>query len=210
MVHLSDAISSRMPKSQLRMQNAFVELLGEMDICERADVNRKTFYDYYQNKFDVYDSLTLRLLNDLFGFFLYEKGADESEEEALHRDIGLFLEFIDENFQVIAVLLDPRYRDRWAPFLSGIVEGRKSVLFAKGERRRSCCGLPPALVCDAVASQLIVWLYWWMGQAEYSIEEGVDLLAKLLMRSPSALLRYGRGAADASRKAPMALSAAGE
>ncbi|WP_417143757.1 TetR/AcrR family transcriptional regulator [Raoultibacter massiliensis] len=189
-----------MPKAQRGIQNSLISLLSQKDlhsitvkdICEEADVHRKTFYDYYQDKQDVYESLTLALLLQLCDFFVYEKGRDPSNDKRLsfYDDALAFTRFIDDNIDTVAVLLAPAYQDLWAPLLSKVVEGRQSALFIHATRKHEVHDIPDRLLTDAITSNLIVWTYWWLSQNEYSPEEGAEILERLATRTMTTALRY--------------------
>ena len=73
----------RVTMTKRMMKDAFTEMLKETDIyhisvrelCQRADVNRTTFYKYYANQFDLLDDMEKDLLN------MIEKTIEEDEEK---------------------------------------------------------------------------------------------------------------------------------
>lgn len=190
----------RMPKAQRSIQNSLISLLLRKDlhsvtvkdICEDAGIHRKTFYDYYQDKQDVYESLTLSLLLQLCGFFVYEKEQHPSVagHSSFYADALAFVRFLDENTDETAVLLAPAYQDLWAPLLSKVVEGHKSALFIHGFRKHQKHDIPDRLLTDVITSNLVIWTYWWLSQNEYSPEEGAEILERLAMRPMTNMLRY--------------------
>ncbi|WP_428912126.1 TetR/AcrR family transcriptional regulator C-terminal domain-containing protein [Niallia sp. Krafla_26] len=63
----------RIQKTRKTIKKAFIELLNEknfwdinvIDITERADINRGTFYLHYQDKFDLFEKYVEELLHEL-------------------------------------------------------------------------------------------------------------------------------------------------
>lgn len=67
----------RITKSKNNMYQALVSLLQErefekitvIDICKRAKLNRMTFYNHYQDKYDLFNDLLKLVLNDLYNHY---------------------------------------------------------------------------------------------------------------------------------------------
>ena len=89
------------------LKDAFIELLKEKDIyhisirelCERADVNRTTFYKYYGNQFDLLDEME----NDLL-CSIEETFNEENIDEA--RGIEKILLFFEKDIDFSRLLLN--------------------------------------------------------------------------------------------------------
>ena len=85
------------------IRQALFELLKEKpinkvtvtDICKSADINRSTFYSYYE---DVYALLT-QIQNELFENIVFTLGTDNWFED--------LLKLVDENRDLCAILIGP-------------------------------------------------------------------------------------------------------
>ena len=91
------------------LQDAFTEMLKEKDIyhisirelCERADVNRTTFYKYYGNQFDLLDEMENDLLHSIEETFNKENVDEASGIEKI-------LLFLEKDIDFTRLLLNSR------------------------------------------------------------------------------------------------------
>ena len=89
------------------LKDAFTEMLKEKDIyhisirelCEKADVNRTTFYKYYGNQFDLLDEMENDLLRSIEETF-NEENIDEA------RGIEKILLFLEKDIDFTRLLLN--------------------------------------------------------------------------------------------------------
>lgn len=89
------------------LKDAFIELLKETDIyhvsvrelCQRADVNRTTFYKYYGNQFDLLDDMEKDLLH-----MIEETIAEDKEKNG--RTIEKLLAFFEREREFIRLLIN--------------------------------------------------------------------------------------------------------
>lgn len=89
------------------LKSALTEMLKEMDIynvsirelCERADVNRTTFYKHYRNQFDLLDEMENDLLHSI-----------EKTIENVAESNGVFfvklLVFLEENLEFVRLFFN--------------------------------------------------------------------------------------------------------
>lgn len=80
-----------------------IEKITVKEICERADINRGTFYSHYSDQYDLYNQVVDDLLNGIFerlGNFM------EQDEKELLGSVVHCLDYIKENHSLVRVLLN--------------------------------------------------------------------------------------------------------
>ena len=91
------------------MKDALLELLAQTElsgisvtaICERADVNRSTFYRYYTGPSDLLRELEQDMLDRIPAPSL---PVNRREEESVLRAAAAFFDFVEENADVFRIL----------------------------------------------------------------------------------------------------------
>ncbi len=71
--NMKEKVDLRIEKTELALQASLLNLLKENsfnkitvnDICQKANINRITFYNHYKDKYDLFDSLIKRFKDDL-------------------------------------------------------------------------------------------------------------------------------------------------
>ncbi|MCR5469029.1 MAG: TetR/AcrR family transcriptional regulator [Lachnospiraceae bacterium] len=111
-------MDARTRYTKMVVKNVFLELLKEKplekvtvkEICERAEINRGTFYKYYDNPFDLMQKLEDELL-----FNLQEKLSNVSSR-GYHEAIRIVVEDVKENLLFYSMTFeeksDKRFRER--------------------------------------------------------------------------------------------------
>ena len=97
----------RISMTKRMLKEAMTELLREKDIyhiavrelCERADVNRTTFYKHYGNQFDLLDEMELDLLCSVEKMI---KSSEKYGESAITK----LLAFLEEDIEFVRLLLN--------------------------------------------------------------------------------------------------------
>ncbi len=117
------------------LQNAFLELLHQKpvqaitvkELCERAGVNRGTFYKHYRDVYDLMEQMEAGLLRDLDRLLAEMPviGTQMSHERS-NAFVSAMMRFFESNRDICAVLLGENGDKR---FVADIVERarRKSV-----------------------------------------------------------------------------------
>lgn len=99
-------------KQQLR--NSIIELLGDKplykisikEICEKADINRSTFYAHYETQYDLYDEIVRETAADIVAIAnTFPKKRSAIETVNLFRDI---LTYVEEHREFCLVLLSDK------------------------------------------------------------------------------------------------------
>lgn len=99
----------RQTQTKTAIKTALTQLLQEVgfeqltvsQLCQRAGINRGTFYLHYQDKFDLMEQLKEETLSQLRTFFI------ENQEHDVH--LVLVLEYIKENYDFIYALSQSNY-----------------------------------------------------------------------------------------------------
>lgn len=86
------------------MQKRAFEEIKVLDICKEAMINRSTFYDHFDDKYDLLDSLLKDLENELTKK-LEENDKINSSKEYFMNMIELFFDYIDNNFSMFTPIL---------------------------------------------------------------------------------------------------------
>ena len=103
--------NQRVRRTKHLLASALTDMLSEMpiqdvsivELCERAGINRTTFYYHYENQYD--------LLNDISGIFLdsvsqrLASGEPDSMEN-IHARITMVLTYMEEHLQLSRLLLN--------------------------------------------------------------------------------------------------------
>ncbi len=84
-------VDIRVIKTKKAIENAFIEILGEKsftkitieEICKKANVNRMSFYNHYDDKYDLLNDIMNNIKETLIGKFIEEVGADFTEEKVV-------------------------------------------------------------------------------------------------------------------------------
>lgn len=102
----------RLTKSML--QTAFLQLLREKplknvtvkELCQRAGVNRGTFYLHYKDVYDLQEQMEAALLADLDELLAQTPVfVEDTSREASSRFLALLMQFFEKNRELCAVLL---------------------------------------------------------------------------------------------------------
>jgi AcrR family transcriptional regulator len=97
--------------TRMVLRESFIELLREKhiskitikEICEKADVNRGTFYFHYRDQYDLLEQMEQELICDI-NKYLDELRFDKDESEALQMMTKIF-EYIIKNDKLCTVIL---------------------------------------------------------------------------------------------------------
>lgn len=82
----------RIIRTKKAIENAFIEILSEKsftkitieEICKKANVNRMSFYNHYEDKYDLLNVIITNVKETLIGKFLAEVGTEFTEERVIN------------------------------------------------------------------------------------------------------------------------------
>jgi len=107
-------MNQRIMLTKTLLKNALTHMLQEQniyqisirDLCQRAGINRSTFYKYYGSQFDLLAEMEQDLLNDISVFLSEEK--DRS-----HQPLEQVLRYLENNIEFVRLLfnsnVDPEF-----------------------------------------------------------------------------------------------------
>ena len=132
------------------------------------------------------------LLSELCGSLIYRKEEPgwELQRDLLPADAKKFLTFLEEYREEVMILINPRFNIRWYPILEEVIMNLREDLMLRSEEERATGQIPLRLYLDMITSQLVIWIYWWMSQEEYEIDEGALILSRVMNRSMANVFRY--------------------
>ena len=95
--------NQRVRLSRMMIQSSLTELLAEKsihkisvrEICEHAEINRKTFYKYYANQYDLLKAMENEMLTRIDAFLNVDKKQDGYDIQALVKIITYLQDNID-------------------------------------------------------------------------------------------------------------------
>ena len=81
----------RVIKTKKAIETAFIEILSEKsftkitieEICKKANVNRMSFYNHYEDKYDLLNVVITNVKETLIGKFIKEVGEEFTEEKVI-------------------------------------------------------------------------------------------------------------------------------
>jgi len=181
-------VDRRILKSQEAIKKAFIELMSEkkfdhitiQDIADRANVNRRTIYLHYMDKFDLLDKLIEEHINQL-----REKCESESETDDVGGSVTWF-EYFESHYAFFSAMLAskgaPFFRSR---FLEFVIEDIKNGWSITGGKYRS---LSEDVILQFFGTAYIGALEWWfkneMPYPPHVMEEQVGILLDSIERLP--------------------------
>ena len=186
----SGRLDRRVKYTKMMLKNSIVELLGEKpiekvtvkEICERADVNRGTFYSHYSDQFDLYNSIVDELLNGIF-----ERLGDilRAGQQSMLKSVTLVYDYIKENSKLVEILLDGRIKYGIDTRINEIVESIYLHDIKKSAENRTEIDAAYSFIASA---NLGIIKYWLNSGMKMSVEEMAALSIKLSYNGISALL----------------------
>lgn len=196
-----EKIDLRIGRTQKLLQDAFLDLMREepfeeitvAQIAEKAMINRKTFYAHYGTKQQLYDAMALQIIDALCETMMYLKKEPTKELDAdiLEEDARAFIEVLEQYKEEFLILLNPRINYVWYPILENvIISKRKSLMLRIDTKEEKTGEVPFKLYLDMITSQMVIWIYWWLSQEDYSVEDGAHFICRLMTRSMANVLRY--------------------
>lgn len=109
-IFMAKKIDRRVRYTKMMLKSSIAELLNEKplekitvkEICEKADINRGTFYSHYSDQYDLYNSIVDELLDGIFdrlGDFMTNDG------DVLVDSITNVYDYLKDNAETIRTLL---------------------------------------------------------------------------------------------------------
>lgn len=186
----SGRLDRRVKYTKMMLKNSVIELLGEKpiekvtvkEICERADVNRGTFYSHYSDQYDLYNSIVDELLNGIF-----ERLGDilRAGHQSMLKSVTLVYEYIKENSKLAEILLEGRIKYGIDARINEIVESIYLHDIKKSVENQTEIDAVYSFIASA---NLGIIKYWLNSGMKMSVEEMASLSIKLSSNGIAALL----------------------
>jgi AcrR family transcriptional regulator len=178
-------VDRRIAKSQEAIKKAFIELMGEkhfdkitlQDISDRANVNRRTIYLHYMDKFDLLDKIIEEHINKLEEMF-----EELSEVDFITGGQAIF-EYFQKNYLFFSTMLvgggADNFRAQYLEFSVELLKGEVNT--AEGKNK----GLNEDIILRFVAAAYVEVVEWWfkneMPYPPRVMAEQVGLLIKRIL-----------------------------
>jgi AcrR family transcriptional regulator len=178
-------VDRRIAKTQEAIKKAFVELMNEkhfdkitlQDISDRANVNRRTIYLHYMDKFDLLDKLIEEHINNLQEMF-----ESLSETDFIAGGQAIF-EYFQKNYLFFSTMLvgggAKNFRVQYIEFSVELL--RDEVVTATGKNK----GLSEDVIIRFVSAAYVEVVEWWLkNEMPYPprvMAEQVGLLVKRIL-----------------------------
>jgi AcrR family transcriptional regulator len=178
-------VDRRIAKSQEAIKNALIELMNEkhfdqitlQEISDRANVNRRTIYLHYTDKFDLLDKLIEEHINKLEELF-----EELSEVDFITSGQAIF-EYFQKNYLFFSTMLvgggSHNFRAQYIEFSVELLKGEVNT--AEGKNK----GLSDEIIVRFVSAAYVEVVEWWLkNEMPYPprvMAEQVGLLIKRIM-----------------------------
>jgi AcrR family transcriptional regulator len=178
-------VDRRIAKTQEAIKKALIELMNEkhfdkitlQDISDRANVNRRTIYLHYMDKYDLLDNLIEEHINNLQEMF-----ESLSETDFIEGGQAIF-EYFQKNYLFFSTMLvgggAENFRAQYIEFSVELL--KNEVVTAEGKNK----GLSEDIILRFVSAAYVEVVEWWLkNQMPYPprvMAEQVGLLVKRIL-----------------------------
>lgn len=187
------SVDKRVLKTKRAIFTAFAQLLAEKDlshititdIANKADINRKTFYNYYTNIYEVMEEIENLTVST------FEKKLDQIEFEDMSSFINqLFVEFtetINSDLEFFSHLFKTNNR---SVLIKKIVDSLKEYIMKRIEEKQEIDVDMFNMIADFCVPGIIsVYMNWFMSNRSVSIETLSSHLTQLILNGTLSLLK---------------------
>ncbi len=181
-------VDRRILRSQEAIKRAFIGLMSEkkfdhitiQDIADRENVNRRTVYLHYMDKFDLLDNLIEEHIKEL-----REMCESASETDDLDESVSWF-EYFESNYSFFSAMIAskgaPFFRSRFLEFVIEDIKGGWNI--TEGKFR----GLSEDVILQFFGTAYVGAVEWWfkneMPYPPHVMEEQVGLLLDSIEKLP--------------------------
>jgi AcrR family transcriptional regulator len=173
-------VDRRIHKSQEAIKNAVIELMSEkkfdevtiQEIADRANINRRTIYLHYMDKFDLLDKLIEEHINEL------RKMCELTSDTAFLEGSVSWFEYFESHYSFFSAMLTskgaPFFRSRFLEFVIEDIKKGWDMTNAKNH------GLNEDIILQFFAPAYVGVVEWWfrnsMPYPSHVMEEHVGML----------------------------------
>jgi AcrR family transcriptional regulator len=164
--------------------------ISVLDIADKANVGRATFYLHYRNK----DELLLECVESIVAAFLEQMQGQDVEEWIISdkAPIHMVFQFAARNADLFRIILRGHGSLRTSRRLQEIVAEKTSqVVQASAKKNGVQLNLPVEVISNFFAGSLLALINWWLEEDRpYSAEQMADMFRTLVMFNRDNLLRF--------------------
>ena len=179
-----EKIDLRIIKTKKSIYDAFISLMSEKtfeeikvsEICERALINRSTFYSHFDDKFTLFDSLISDMKNSLLGELNKKKITNDTKEYYMDL-IRILLDEIDKNKDVYVASL---INNRNSIAMDMIYTTLKEDLKEKTKNYKEGVIPNEFLASFYIGGIYIACMEWIKGGFKYSKDDIIEYIDKLI------------------------------
>lgn len=170
----TEKVDRRIIKTKRAIRNAFAELLATKDLSEitikeiadAADINRKTFYSYYRDVYQIIDEIENEIVNTLGG--ILEKVDFKVDLKNLYRIFQSLTAVINSDLDFYGHLL---MMDSRSGFAAKIVSALKAQIKASFASQIEIASEKLDLMLEyAISGMFAVYQSWFNSDRKQSIE----------------------------------------
>lgn len=148
-------------KSQDSIKKAIIELMSEknfdditiQDIADRANVNRRTIYLHYLDKFDLLDKLIEEHINKL------REICESTPEMDIPDGNAIWFKYLEQNYSFFSAMLAskgaPFFRSRFLEFITEDIKNGWDM--TEGKKR----GISEDVILHFIAPAYVGIVEWW-------------------------------------------------
>lgn len=187
-------LDMRFVRSKTSIREAFFALMGEIGyynitvkaISERANINRKTFYNHYESidalYKDVLQTQIDALLKDIpIGSF--NDTSYDSESEFLYQKIKTLFHNLSSNMNLMQILINDSSSHQLTKKLSEQILQKIFNKAAEKYLKKKNLDVPLDLLSDSIEGIFIAVIKWYIkNHSTYSEEEAAQIALKLISK----------------------------
>ncbi len=132
----------RVRYTKMVLRESLIEILMEQEIssvtitqiCERADINRATFYSHYSDQYDLLSQIAEEFLEDI-GFFIVQFKIEKPGVEQIVLLEKIF-DFLRENAKLCKILLSQKGNLDYQKRIIMLIYDKELLLFQESRKKR--------------------------------------------------------------------------
>lgn len=185
-------IDLRVKRTNKLIVEAFIKLLSSKtydkitisDISDEAMINRATFYSHFKDKFDLFERIIDKFLNDFVAVLDAENLVEEKAINVKKIELVLtkFYDFVKENPDLAKLFITHSNKEILSQRLLNILSERYQEIFDSLDVRNDQLKIPTDFVVSYITSIFIGTVTWWIKQKnhEMTANEFASLVIKLI------------------------------
>ena len=179
-------IDLRVIKTKNTLYNSLLDLMKEKsfeeikvsDICNKALINRSTFYAHYEDKYDLFEDYINELKNSLAEELKKNKNI-ESPKEYYMEMIKLFLNHIEEKKDSYLAIIINNRNSLITDILYDVID--KDIIYKLNSLDTTQKDVPTNIIAEFyLGAALNVGISWLKNINKYTKEEMISYLSKLI------------------------------